>query len=652
MKVAIVANCQGESFSLCLKAMNSGFWPTLAFGPGAAHSEEDVNVLHESKLIFAQPSMLGMVPEELRDRVVLFPSISFSGLHPDVAFARGRLRNEHVTKAIVTEMSMYHSAIAIYGYTSGMSACETLSFFNPNTYNKLGYFDAWSLSRQDLLSEGDRAGVPLGGLFERWARRGAFMYSFNHPDISTMADVVKSVLKKIDIPAVNLNVAQYLADPLRVMPIWPIYPEIGARYSVDGNANFVCLHTKCNLSLSEYIESCYRVYDEYDPDSIEPLTFSLTDYRERLSSFSEAGSGRNPYAGAPKVQFWKDAVANVRSEDLDPVVHPKFAIARSDSVATAGSCFAQHIARTLGQSGFNYYVSETAGEDIPEADAKARNYGVFSARYGNMYTVRQFAQLFDRIDGRFQPVDRAWRRKDGKLVDPFRPQIEPAGFSDEAELLASREAHFESVRTLFSNSDVVVFTLGLTEGWRSKMDGAVFPLAPGVAGGQMDPDRYEFVNFSYEEIVDDLHRVIGHLSLRRPGCRVLFTVSPVPLIATFEPKHALVATTYSKSVLRAAADAVARAYAHVDYFPSYEIITGSYNHGTYYDTDLRTVTEDGVAHVMRMFMRHYAEQGDTISAPAPAAPAPAAPAPNVPDRKRTVLFDIVCDEEAIANFEA
>ncbi len=89
---------------------------------------------------------------------------------------------------------------------------------------------------------------------------------------------------------------------------------------------------------------------------------------------------------------------------------------------------------------------------------------------------------------------------------------------------------------------------------------------------------------------------------------MILTVSPVPLVATAAGQHALVATTYSKAVLRVAADQVARTCSDVAYFPSFEIITGNYNRGAYFAEDCRSVTEEGVSHVMRVFLRHFTEQ--------------------------------------------
>ncbi|WP_202966235.1 GSCFA domain-containing protein, partial [Staphylococcus aureus] len=46
------------------------------------------------------------------------------------------------------------------------------------------------------------------------------------------------------------------------------------------------------------------------------------------------------------------------------------------------------------------------------------------------------------------------------------------------------------------------------------------------------------------------------------------------------------------------------------YFPSYEIITSPEGAFRYLESDLRSVSKDGVDHVMRVFFRHLTEGGD------------------------------------------
>lgn len=314
----------------------------------------------------------------------------------------------------------------------------------------------------------------------------------------------------------------------------------------------------------------------------------------------------HPYQSLPDTSFWKRSLVDRPLQSVDPVVGVPFTLTPESRIATAGSCFAQHISRHLRASGFNYYVTEPAHSQVDEHTAALFNYGTFTARYGNVYTARQLLQLYQRAYGDFQPFDDVWKRSEHHYLDPFRPQIQPEGFFSEAELHADRERHLAAVRQAFENLDVLVFTLGLTECWVSKRDGAVFPVCPGVAGGTFDPDEYEFKNFGVADVVADMHSFISRLRERNVGARVILTVSPVPLVATAEPQHVLVATTYSKSVLRVAAQELATSLPDVVYFPSYELITGQFTRGRYLGPDLRSVTEEGVEHVMRVFLRHYA----------------------------------------------
>ena len=126
-----------------------------------------------------------------------------------------------------------------------------------------------------------------------------------------------------------------------------------------------------------------------------------------------------------------------------------------------------------------------------------------------------------------------------------------------------------------------------------------------------------------------------------PNARVIVTVSPVPLIATAENRHVLVSTTYSKSALRVACEEITRKYEFVEYFPSYEIITGSFNRGSYFADDLRSVTEDGVSHVMRLFLSHA-----TVTTNNPKAESSSLQEEDFV-RKMTNVVDTTCEEELI-----
>ncbi|GJD90183.1 MULTISPECIES: GSCFA domain-containing protein [Methylobacterium] len=346
----------------------------------------------------------------------------------------------------------------------------------------------------------------------------------------------------------------------------------------------------------------------------------------------------NPYTGLPAERFWRKVVTNVPPFAVNPHPRETFAIARTDKVATGGSCFAQRVAEALREAGFNYYLTEAPAPGMSGNEANARQFGTFSARYGNLYYTRQFVQLFDRAYGRFEPELTAWLREDGRYVDPFRPTVEPDGFASEAEVIAARDAHLAEVRRLFETLDVFVLTLGLTEGWRWRADGAALPLAPGVAGGTFDPDLYECVNAGAAEVLGDLRGFLDRLWSVNPAARVIFTVSPVPMIATYMDRHVMESNSYSKSVLRVAAGEACTGDPRAVYFPAYDIVTSNVNAGRYYNDDQRTINDAGVRHVMRLFLQTFAKDR--------AAPAPAQAATDI-----TAEFEgsagVICDEEQI-----
>jgi hypothetical protein len=353
----------------------------------------------------------------------------------------------------------------------------------------------------------------------------------------------------------------------------------------------------------------------------------------------------HPYSDRPDHAFWRQGVAEaVASGRFDPVVRPAFVLSPTDRIATAGSCFAQHLARTLVQDGYGYLVTEPYS---PAPGVTDENFGIFPARFGNIYTVRQMNQLFDRAFGAFEPGDRAWPGRAGGFVDPFRPRIQSAGFPSVETLGEDRARHLSAVRRMFETADLLIFTLGLTEAWVSARDGAVVPLAPGVVAQGIAPEAFVFRNFSHDEVLSDLEGLLTRLRGANPKARLMLTVSPVPLVATFEDRHVLVSTVASKSILRSVVDAFVRRHPEVAYFPSYEIVTGPQARGRYFAEDMREVTAEGVDAVMALFRRHYLS-AHAGSADTPIPPPPAADLTDEDLERMMALTEVICDEEAHA----
>ena len=296
--------------------------------------------------------------------------------------------------------------------------------------------------------------------------------------------------------------------------------------------------------------------------------------------------------------WWKKSVAKIPSQ-INPIVAPKFRIDRQTKIATAGSCFAQYLSRHLQRGQHNFYVAEAAPGLLNPEEARAYHYGLFSARYGNIYTSRGLLQLLKRAFDLWHSCEPAWQDDTGRFIDPLRPLVQPGGYISIDEMAHDRKNHLAAVRAMIENLEVSVFTLGLTELWERKSDGTVFPACPGCGHGRFDGALYQFRNLTVADVIADLTEVIALIKIHNPDAKLLLSVSPVPLNATYSGRHVVQATSYSKSVLCAAAEDIRSSHDDVDYLPSYKIITGSFAPGHYFEPDLRTVTDSGIHRVMR-----------------------------------------------------
>ena len=315
--------------------------------------------------------------------------------------------------------------------------------------------------------------------------------------------------------------------------------------------------------------------------------------------------GKNPYSDLPKSSFWKTGVAQENPYKIEDIYKKKFKISAKAKIATAGSCFAQHISRHLKKNGYNVLDVEPPPPGLPENLHQKFGFSMYSARYGNIYTVRQLLQLAKEVAGEWTPQNYVWE-KDGKYFDALRPAVEPEGLDSAEEVGEHRRHHIAKVKDLFENLDLFIFTLGLTEMWVDKESGTVYPTAPGTIIGEFDEQIYEFQNPNIILIDKDLNEFIRVLRRIRGGdkFKMILTVSPVPLTATASGHHVLSSTSYSKSTLRSLAGKWAEKR-FVDYFPSYEIVTNPRMHATAFTDNLRSVRDETVEVVMKHFFQEH-----------------------------------------------
>jgi tetratricopeptide (TPR) repeat protein len=141
-----------------------------------------------------------------------------------------------------------------------------------------------------------------------------------------------------------------------------------------------------------------------------------------------------------------------------------------------------------------------------------------------------------------------------------------------AEAVLARRAAISAIYRNLASSHVVLITLGLIEAWFDRSTGLYINCTPPRGVCRAEPDRFELHILSYEEVAASLSELLDLLGEVCPrGHRVILTLSPVPLTATFTTSDVAIANSYSKSVLRAAIEPLLTRD-NVDYFPSYESV--------------------------------------------------------------------------------
>ena len=263
-------------------------------------------------------------------------------------------------------------------------------------------------------------------------------------------------------------------------------------------------------------------------------------------------------------QVWPGSFDNPPADGNFPVPSKLgLEITLETPIASMGSCFAREIKRRLVQRDYNYITEET---DHP-ASIHA------SAAWERVYNIFCMRQIFEYTFETWEPDLRWWiAPQSGKVQDPYRRTIIYESL-DQAEV--DFEQHKIHSRRAIEQAHVFILTLGLTEIWQDRIDGSVISLPAGPypnEGGDMG--RYEFKVSRYVENLENLERIHEIMARHNPDCRILVTVSPVNLWATFRPDSDVIsASCNSKSTLRAVADEFAACHENVHYFPAFEMAT-------------------------------------------------------------------------------
>ena len=285
-----------------------------------------------------------------------------------------------------------------------------------------------------------------------------------------------------------------------------------------------------------------------------------------------------------------------------PEVRPSFSLGPEDRVFTIGSCFARNIENHLMAQGFQV---ESQLVDIPGLEFRPPHSSVVLNKFTSHSMLNELRWALD--PGCPFPDGAIIEEGQDRWVDlQVVGEVAPAP----RESVRSRRPYLAEVFGRVRRCGVVVMTLGLVEAWYDRELGLYLNRAPGFWTVKKHKRRFALRLLDLRANREALEQIYALLQrFGPPGLRLVVTVSPVPMSETFTGRDVLVANSYSKSTLRAAAEEFARAHEHVDYYPSYESVTLSDRRVAFQD-DLHHVANAIVDVNVRRFLDCYVRGGD------------------------------------------
>ncbi|MDP3239652.1 MAG: GSCFA domain-containing protein, partial [Reyranella sp.] len=180
--------------------------------------------------------------------------------------------------------------------------------------------------------------------------------------------------------------------------------------------------------------------------------------------------------------------------------------------------------------------------------------------------------------------------------------------------LIRRRDDISAIYRHLASSHVVLITLGLIEAWFDNRSGLYINCPPPKGIVRTDPSRFELHVLDYEDVTRSLADLVDLLGQVCPrDHRIILTVSPVPLQATFTSSDVAVANCYSKSVLRAAVEPFVADHPHIEYFPSYESVVLTDRSIAFVDDQVHIETSMVRFNVDRMINRYVATGDATVA---------------------------------------
>jgi GSCFA family len=289
-----------------------------------------------------------------------------------------------------------------------------------------------------------------------------------------------------------------------------------------------------------------------------------------------------------------------------PITQATFKIHPDEKIFCIGSCFAGELSQALHR--LDYKVLSIF-RDLPKS-ASRKHFD------DSMFYKYNVASIYNELSWALNP-DTPYQH-DYALIETSTHGFQDCHLvgqsysSDELEFAKIFREAFNLAFSKVKEADVMILTLGLSEVWFDKQTQLYLNIAVSPSLIRKHPQRFELHVFDYMQTLSFLNAIYDLLKTHlKPSFRLLITVSPIPLAATFRQQDVLIANTYSKALLRTAVEAFVIDKSNVNYFPSYEFVTLS-NPLVVWDNDLRHVDNTFVEYIMGNVMAQFTDAVPTI----------------------------------------
>jgi hypothetical protein len=134
-----------------------------------------------------------------------------------------------------------------------------------------------------------------------------------------------------------------------------------------------------------------------------------------------------------------------------------------------------------------------------------------------------------------------------------------------------------------------------------------------VPQDKFDAARHKFRVATIDETLTGLSHIRDLIREHRPDAKIIYTLSPIGLAATFRPVSCVTANAASKALLKACIDQLYREVRPIDpnfyYFPSYEVVMAGFREP--FKNDLRHPHVHVLKCIMKAFERYFCTTGMT-----------------------------------------